>query len=645
VQFHWQGNLEGRTSVHSDDAVAGREAVALLKRPWHQFSSKMRRLPAPEVALLLREFGQRAALRGGNPYRAKAYTRAAENLLALTEPLETLVAEDRLTEIPGVGNAIADIIRKLHEAGEHPSLQAMRKDIPTSALEMLGVPGLRPDKVLKLYRELGIASLNELEKAAKEGRLKPVEGLGAALQSKILQGIEIRRKGEGQRHLHRAAMLLQAAEEQLRRSKSDIKQILPAGDFRRGCELVADLAIVVETKDLEGEPRKVASNSQLGIWLTDKRRLGATLLMATGSEKHLKQLRALAEQRGKAFDQTGLRTGKRVIAPSEKDIYAELGLQYIEPELREGCGEIELAKAHKIPRLVTDGDIRGILHAHTDRSDGVDTLEVMAEATRRHGYEYFGVADHSRSAHYAGGLSIEEIAEQHAEIDSLNKWYGGRFRIFKGIESDILADGSLDYPDEILAGFEFVVASVHSRFKLSSAEQTERILTAIANPRTTILGHMTGRQLLRRPGYEIDIEKILRACAKHGVAIEINANPWRLDLDWRWHRQALEPGCMMSINPDAHSTSEIDLTHWGVEMARKGGVPQSRVLNCLRLQEITEFLTNRHDAQGPRSKSAGTSLARAGGSCYAARARSSRPRATSLARRPRNIAKTAASSG
>ena len=217
----------------------------------------------------------------------------------------------------------------------------------------------------------------------------------------------------------------------------------------------------------------------------------------------------------------------------------------------------------------------------------------MAEATRRRGYSYFGVADHSQSAHYAGGLSLEEIVEQHAEADRLNAGYGGRFHIFKGIESDILSDGSLDYADDVLSRFDFVVASVHSRFKLGRKEQTDRILRAVANPHTTILGHMTGRQLLRRPGYDVDIDKILRACARYGVAVEINANPWRLDLDWRWHWSALKHGCTMSINPDAHSTSEIDLTHWGVEIARKGGVPKERVLNCLTLSKLTAYLKNK----------------------------------------------------
>ena len=547
-------------------------------------------LAAPEVAKLLHEFGQRMALRGGNPYRAKAYTRAAENLLALTEPLEDLVAQERLKEIPGVGDAIADIVTKLHLTGDHPSLQPMRKEMPSGALEMLSIPGLRPDKVLKIYKELGVSSLNGLEKAAREDRLKSVKGLGAALQSKILQGIEIRRKGEGQRHLHRAAKLLETAQDQLRHSKLQIKQLFPAGDFRRGCELVSDLALVAEASRIDGKPRKLNPSSQLSVYVTDKRHLGATLLMATGSDQHIEQLRTLADNAGMLLDEAGLHVGKKVVARTEQDIYAALGLPFIEPELREGRGEIELAQAGELPRLVTDGDIRGILHAHTNRSDGADTLDVMAEATRRRGYTYFGVADHSQSAHYAGGLSLDEIGEQHAEADRLNAHYGDRFHILKGIESDILSDGSLDYHNEVLARFDFVVASVHSQFKLGRKEQTDRILRAVANPHTTILGHMTGRQLLRRPGYDVDIDKILRACAKHGVAVEINANPWRLDLDWRWHWAALKHGCTMSINPDAHSTSEIDLTHWGVEMARKGGVPKERVLNCLALPKLTAYL-------------------------------------------------------
>jgi DNA polymerase (family 10) len=226
----------------------------------------------------------------------------------------------------------------------------------------------------------------------------------------------------------------------------------------------------------------------------------------------------------------------------------------------------------------------------------------MAEATRARGYEYFGVADHSKSAHYAGGLSLDEVAAQHAETERLNRSYGKDFRILKGIESDILPDGSLDYPDDVLGRFDFVVASVHSRFKLDRATQTERILRAVANPYTTILGHMTGRQLLRRPGYDTDIPRVLAACADHGVAVEINANPWRLDLDWRWHRMALDFGCTMSINPDAHSTSELELTHWGVEMARKGSVSKERVLNCFTLPELERDLNERRRMRSGRRR-------------------------------------------
>jgi len=559
------------------------------------------KLNASAVAKLLTEFGQRTALRGGNPYRARAYSRAAESLLALTAPLEKIVAQDRLRDIPGVGQAIADIILRLHKSGTHPALETMRREMPEGVLEMLSIPGLKPEKVLKIHRELGVSSVDELEQAAREGRLQTVKGLGAALQSKILQGLEIRRQAHGQRHVHRAAELLAAAEKNLRESRLGLKRITRGGDFRRGCELVSDLRLVAEAGKLDGAPETLRVSDQFQVYFTDSERSGITLLLATGSEGHLEQLQALAKSKGLLLDTNGLMRGNKVVASrTEEEIYQALGLPFIEPELREGRNEIELARQNRLPTLVREEDIRGILHAHTVASDGVHTLEQMAEATRERGYSYFGVADHSRSAGYAGGLSIEAIGEQHAAIDRLNARYGGTFRVFKGIEFDILPDGSLDYPDEILARFEFVVASVHSRFRLEEEVQTARIVRAVSNPYTTILGHMTGRQLLRRPGYDVDIEKVLAACAKHAVAVEINANPWRLDLDWRWHARALAFGCTMSINPDAHSTSELDLIHWGVEMARKGGVPKERVLTCLDLPAISKILTHSQACRSPR---------------------------------------------
>ena len=546
-------------------------------------------LDARGVASLLREYAQRTALRGGNPYRAKAYSRAADSLAALAVPLDVLVAEDRLTEIPGVGDAIADIITKVHKTGSHPSLEKLRKEIPAGVLEMLAVPGLRPEKVLRLYKDLGIGSLSELEDAAKDDRIKKAKGLGAALQTKILQNIAIAKNGEGRLHLHRAAALLAHAKEAIRKSQPELKHVTIAGDFRRGCELVSDLSIVAVAPKA-GKVAKPSTRDGLQILLSNRKHFGAALLFATGSAAHIKQLQALAAEKGMRLEPDGLHKGRAVSASEEAEIYRALGLPFIDPELREGRGEIEAALKGKLPKLVTDQDLRGILHCHTDASDGTETLEIMAKATRQRGFDYFGVADHSKSAHYAGGLSIEEIAEQHREADRLNKRFGKDFRILKGIESDILADGSLDYPDDVLERFDFVVASIHGRFKLDSKAQTQRLLRAISDPHTTIIGHMTGRQLQRRPGYEIDVEKVLRACAKHDVVVEINAHPWRLDLDWRWHQAALDFGCILSINPDAHSIPELDHMHWGVEMARKGGVPADRVLNAMTLPEITRYL-------------------------------------------------------
>ncbi|MBR0925153.1 DNA polymerase (family 10) [Bradyrhizobium ottawaense] len=545
-------------------------------------------LDARGVANLLREYAQRTALRGGNPYRAKAYSRAADSLAALADPLDVLIAEDRLTEIPGVGEAIADIITKLHKTGTHPSLEKLRKEIPEGVLEMLSVPGLRPEKALRLYKDLGITSLAELEAAAKDDRIKKAKGLGAALQTKILQNLAIAKSGEGRLHLHRAAALLAHAKDTIRKSRPELKRVTIAGDFRRGCELVGDLSIVAETPKA-GKAAKPSPTDGLQVHLSDRKHFGAALLFATGSAAHIEQLRTLAAEKEMRLEADGLHRGRTLIAGEEADIYQAFGLPFIDPELREGRGEIEAALKGKLPKLVTDQDLRGILHCHTDASDGTETLETMAKATRQRGFEYFGVADHSKSAHYAGGLSVEEIAQQQREANRLNKRFGKDFQILKGIESDILADGSLDYDDDVLERFDFVVASIHGRFKLDRKAQTQRLLRAISDPHTTIIGHMTGRQLQRRPGYEIDVEKVLRACAKHDVVVEINAHPWRLDLDWRWHQAALDFGCMLSINPDAHSVPELDHMHWGVQMARKGGVPADRVLNAMTLPEITRY--------------------------------------------------------
>lgn len=554
---------------------------------------RLARLDASAVAGLLVELGQRIELSGDSPFKARAYYRAAESLVALAQPLEEVVAGRRLRDIPGVGEAIADKIAAFHETGLHPTLEALRAEAPASALELLRVPGLPAQKARKLHQELGIASLAALEEACRRDGLAGVKGLGPALQKKILQGIGIVRSSHGQRLINQAGELLEAAAANLKATRTELKRVVPAGDFRRGAELVHELSLVAELPDLDAKIETIRINDEVGLHLAGAARYGVALLLATGTAEHVATLAAVARERGLTLDGGGLRRGAELLpCRDEKAVYRTLGLPFIEPELREGGEEIALAKRKKLPKLVHGGDIRGVLHCHTDRSDGVNTLAQMASAARERGHQYFGVADHSRSAGYAGGLSLEAVRAQHAEAAALNRGSRG-FRILKGIESDILPDGSLDYPDEVLGSFDFVVASIHSRFGLDETTQTERLLRAVANPHTTVLGHMTGRMLLRREGYALDIERVLQACAEHEVAVEINANPRRLDLDWRWHGRGLDLGCTFSINPDAHSTGELDLMRWGVAMARKGGVPKDRVLNTMELEEITEFLTER----------------------------------------------------
>jgi DNA polymerase (family 10) len=495
-------------------------------------------------------------------------------------------------EIPGIGDAIAAVITKLHQTGQHAKLDVLREKVPEGVLSMMRIPGLRPDRVRKLYTDLGIASVEALEEAARSDRLKSIKGYGPAFQAKVLQGIEMSRRPQG-RHIHRAAAAIAIATKEVERLHPDWQDIAPAGEFRRGCELVSALSLVAVDPKLRGKDR-TEQGDQLTIHVTSRDRYGTALLLATGSDQHIAALRARSAKRGCTLDESGLYKKNRLLASkTEEEIYAALGLPFVPPELRETGTEVERAAAGELPELVTAKDLRGVLHAHTNESDGADTLEEMAKATRQRGYAYLGLTDHSQTAHYAGGLKADEVLAQQKQIEKLNKTLGAKFHVFKGIESDILGDGALDYSDDILARFDLVIASVHSKFKMSEKEQTDRIVKAIENPHTTILGHVTGRQLLRRPGYEVDMERILKACAKHGVAIEINAHPWRLDMDWRWCERALELGCMFSIDPDAHSTDEIDNLKWGVLMARKGGVPKDRVLNALSLAQFTAHLEAR----------------------------------------------------
>ncbi|MBV9726680.1 MAG: DNA polymerase/3'-5' exonuclease PolX [Gammaproteobacteria bacterium] len=556
-------------------------------------------LEAAEISRILRELAQRIELQGGNRFRARAYRHAADNLVLTTVPIEQLIAEGRLQEISGVGEAIASVITQLHLTGQHAGLEALRKDFPAGVLEMLRVPGLRADRVRKLHETFGISSLDDLEQAARTGRLASLKGFGPAFQAKVLRDIELARAQAG-RHIHRASLAMEQARAELMRAHPEWTMVTVAGPLRRACELIHTLSVVAVDPQHEGPPRSIRAGDEFTVHVTPRELYGITLLLATGSDAHLEALRGLAEKRGWTLDAAGLRNGTRLIAAeTEEGIYAALDLPFIAPELREGRGEVQRALAGRLPALVCQDDIRGVLHAHTLRSDGADTLEDMADAAQKLGYGYLGMTDHSQSAHYARGLTVPEVLAQQREIEQVNQRCGSRFHVFRGIESDILADGALDYSEDVLSSFDLIIASVHSRFRMNREEQTARILKAIANPHTTILGHLTGRLLLKRAGYDLDMDAVLTACAAHGVAVEINANPWRLDLDWRWCERAVQLGCLLSINPDAHSTDEIDNMKWGVLMARKGMVPKDRVLNVLPREKFEEHLSERKRRAAP----------------------------------------------
>ena len=551
-------------------------------------------LSANAVAALLNEIGTRMDLGGESPFKSRAYFAAAENLATHPAPLEQIVAQGKLKTIPGVGEALAEKIIKLHKTGTHPTLDYLRTLFPAGVLDLLKIPGLGPKKAAALYQSLNIASLAELETACLAGKLAEEKGFGAKLQVKILESLAFQKLNQGLVKIDAAHHRARAASEALKDRHPSFKEVIAAGDVRRGCEVCGpiDLVAVIDGTTPD-EP--LESTSEFRIITTPSENLGAALLFATGNESHLATLGKIARAKGLELTPEGLqRGGQDLPCATEADIYAALGLRFIEPELREGRGEIERAERGTAPRLIEDKDLRGILHCHTDFSDGSNTLSEMAEATRKLGMEYFGVCDHSQSAAYAGGMRIEKVVAQHILANELNQAYQGkRFRIFKGVESDILEHGELDYTDEQLESFDFIVASVHSRFQLDKKAQTARIVNAIRNPRTTILGHATGRLLLQREPYAVDMESILKACADHGVAVEINADPHRLDLDWRWHQRALELGCLLSINPDAHDTTGLLNQKWGVIVARKGGVPADRVLNCFDLEKFTKHVGDR----------------------------------------------------
>ncbi|MGV3762106.1 helix-hairpin-helix domain-containing protein [Parapedobacter sp.] len=536
-----------------------------------------------KIARTFKQYAQLMELHGENPFRTKAMAAAAFKLgkLPFAISSETI---DKLSELPGIGQRTADKVRALLETGSFPEWEALLVNTPDGIVEMLAIKGLGPGKIKTIWNDLGIESIGELYYACNENRLVEAKGFGWKTQQEIKQAIEFSIASKGWFLYAAAEKIAEAMIVSLRESLPPGRKVAFTGDFRRKCEIIQSVDIIVEASADEltaAMPAENESGLAFRFFPTDPHSFFRTLLTTTGSDEHLRQLdEILAKPQLPEFD-------------SEEAIYSSMGLSYIPPELREGHNEIVLAKEGPLPTLITYTDLRGTLHNHSTYSDGVDTLETMARYCRDElRLEYLGICDHSKAAVYAKGLDSVRVKEQWAEIDALNNTLAP-FRIFKGIESDILGDGSLDYPEEILAGFDFIVASIHSNLKMDKEKATNRLIKAIENPYTTILGHPTGRLLLSRSGYPLDYERIIDACAAHRVAIEINANPLRLDLDWRWHRYAIEKGVLLSINPDAHRREGFHDMQYGVYVARKGGVSPQYCLNTFPVDKIAAYFEQR----------------------------------------------------
>ena len=552
-------------------------------------------------------------LTGENPFKSRAYQNAARNLEKVESDLNEMVRQGNIYEIEGIGDAIGKKIAELMTTGKLEYYEKLKSSVPPGHLEMLRISGLGPKKIHALYEQLGIKTIGELEYACHENRLIELKGFGKKSQENILAGIE-KLKVYKERRLY--AEVIDEAKDLLNslHKHKDISVISIAGSLRRGNETVKDIDILASSRHPEKLARAFAELDQVAsviaqgdtkVSVTLQSGINADLRIVTedefpyalhhftGSKEHNTAMRGRAKDMGTKMNEYGLFRGeKNIKCVSEDEIFAALGLQFIEPELRENMGEIEAAQKGVLPQLVEEKDMQGLFHIHTNFSDGTDTLESIVEAAKKMGLKYIGISEHSRSAYYAGGLKVEDIQRQHELIANLNDKHAP-FYIFKGIESDILPDGSLDYDEEILARFDFVITAVHSNFNMSAEEMTGRIKKALQNNYTTMLAHPTGRLLLSREPYALNIMEIIDTAAKFGKALELNANPHRLDLDWRNCIHAKKKGVKIAINPDAHQTAGLQDISFGIKIARKGWLTKDDCLNCLNLEKMKAYLLNK----------------------------------------------------
>ncbi|MFC1477729.1 DNA polymerase/3'-5' exonuclease PolX [candidate division KSB1 bacterium] len=583
----------------------------------NQAKTHLRHMDNKTIAKVLEEIGVLVELTGGNPFRARAHYNAARTAESLDDPVAFLIEKETLGSIKGFGKGMVEKVTELLQTGTIREYEELKASVPPGLFDMLRIQGLGPKKVRAIYEKLGAATLGELEYACRENRLALLQGFGTKSQENVLLGIEALRKYR-ERHLYAAAE--NDAQEVLETLKSlpQVRNADIVGDFRRRREILhtIDFVASIDEPDHERVAESLASlplvenlsgtdtahitfrtlnGFTVNIYIVNEREYPFAFHYYTGSYEYIAALLEHAEAHGMRMNESGIlfdSAGAPAPCSDEKAIFSSLNLAFIDPELRENYEEIEAASQDKLPQLLTEKDIQGILHVHTTFSDGKHSIEEMVRYCRDLGYTYIGICDHSKSAFYANGLSEERIKEQHSLIDELQPKFP-EIKIFKGIESDILSDGSLDYDDSILRRFDFVVASVHTKLKMDEAEATERLVRAIRNPFTTILGHPTGRLLLSREGYPLNWDRIFAEAAGHGVAIELNAHPQRLDLDWRLCRRAKASGLKISVNPDAHETAGFHDMRYGIACARKGWLEPEDVLITKSAEEITGFFHGR----------------------------------------------------
>ncbi len=542
-------------------------------------------LSNPEIENALELLGKLMELHGENIFKAKSYINASFQISKVGKELSEM-SDDEITQIPGIGHAILEKIHVLLKTGSLPLLETMLEQTPPGLLQLLQIKGLGPKKLAVIWKELGVESIGELEYACRENHLLLLKGFGAKTQKIILDKIEFIKRSAGK--LHYAAIEPEALklENELRKMFKG-KQVSISGAFRR-CDLVIEQLDIVVAENLPDVFKEVRikyeveksddthlkiKGFEIPIVITccEANTFYHTLFQTTGTVKYLEHF-----------------TKTEIESNDEEGIFNSAGIPYIIPEMRNGKEEFSWVRKYSTKDIVNVKDIKGIIHAHTTWSDGLNSMEEMAVQCMSLGMEYLAVSDHSVSAFYAQGLSVERIIQQHHEIDALNKKLAP-FKIFKSIECDILSDGSLDYKDEVLERFDCVIASIHSVLNMDIDRATQRLLRAIRNPYTTFLGHLTGRLLLSRTGYPVHYEKIIDACAEHQVIIELNANPWRLDIDWQWIYYAMEKGVSISINPDAHNKEGVHDIHYGTLAARKGGLTKEYLFNYKSLGEAEHY--------------------------------------------------------